>query len=383
MANQSLPLAFDVTPFIDTRTGIGRGVAELAEAIAEHPDRPRLIPYAFGTSLMRRDQGLPSGTRVLPIPTRALLWAWSRAERPRFDLFLRPARVIHATSFVAPPSRLPLLVTIHDCAFARLPEMVPPTVRRFGPVLRRAVARGAWVHTTTETVGAEAEELFGPGLRQSGRLIVVPFGVPRLRLGSRLPPSLATQLRGFPYVLALGRLEPRKNIPRLVQAFGGPAARHPDLRLVVAGPAGPGQAAVEEAVSSLEPEARRRVVITGAVSDGVVRSLLDGASVLAYPSYYEGFGFPMLEAMTVGVPVLAADAGALPEVAGRAAHLVDPFDTDSIGAGLELLLTDHTSRKELIGRGRVRASRYTWTKAADRLIAVYRDLAATAERISS
>jgi glycosyltransferase involved in cell wall biosynthesis len=125
------------------------------------------------------------------------------------------------------------------------------------------------------------------------------------------------------------------------------------------------------------------VVVTGPVSDGVVRSLLDGASVLAYPSYYEGFGFPMLEAMTVGVPVLAADAGALPEVAGQAAHLVDPFDTDSIGAGLELLLTDHTSRKELIRRGQVRASRYTWTQAADKLIAVYRDLAATAERISS
>ena len=115
-------VAFDVTPMVGFRTGIGLAVAETYAALTELPARPRLIPYAFGLSLRRGQSTLPTGTRVFQVPTRALFWAWARADHPRFDPLLRPAGVIHAMNFVAPPSRLPTLVTVHDCTFARLRE---------------------------------------------------------------------------------------------------------------------------------------------------------------------------------------------------------------------------------------------------------------------
>jgi len=376
-------VAFDVTALAGVRTGIGLAVAESLAALERAPNRPRLIPYAFGAALLGARRTMPRGTRVVPVPTRALLWAWGRAEHPQFDGLLRPARLIHATSFVSPPSRLPSLVTVHDCAFARFPEMVSPSVRLFDPILRRALARGAWLHCSTETVAAESEELFGIDLRRAGRLVIVPFGVPRLGPASPLSPAVSERLRGAPYILALGRLESRKNLPRLVEAFGAIANRHTDLHLVIAGPDGPDRPSTEAVASSLEPGMRERVILTGPVGHGARRTLIEGAAVLSYPSLYEGFGFPMLEAMTLGVPVVAANGGALPEVAGGAAHLVDPSDPDSIATGLDLVLTDAARRRELIALGRVRASAFNWTKTARGLLAAYEDLAGDAARISS
>jgi glycosyltransferase involved in cell wall biosynthesis len=376
-------VAFDVTALAGTRTGIGRAVAECLGALSTLPDGPSLIPFAFGASIPRLRRDLPEKTRVVPLPTRALLWAWSRAEWPRLDRVVRPASVMHATSFVAPPSRLPTLVTLHDCTFARFPELVPPSVRAFGPILRRAVARGAWVHCTTETVASEVEDLFGPGLRRGGRIVVVPFAVPELGARSPLSSVLTERLQGTSYVLALGRLEPRKNLPRLVQAFGAIARQRPELHLVLAGPDGPDGPAVQAAVSSVGSGVRERVILPGFVDEGARRTLMEGAEVLCYPSLYEGFGFPMLEAMSLGVPVVAADAGALPEVAHGAARLVDPKDAGSIAAGLEAVLSDPAARRELIERGRARVTELSWTATAQKLGAIYDELAATAARISS
>jgi glycosyltransferase involved in cell wall biosynthesis len=382
--SRTLPsVAFDVTALAGTRTGIGRAVAECLAALEALPDGIRVVPYAFGASLPRLRGDLPKGTRTLPVSTRALLWAWSRMERPKLDRMVRPARLLHATAFVAPPTRLPQLVTVHDCAFARFPQLVAPSVRAFGRILRRAVARGAWLHCTTETIAQEVDELFGPGLRAAGRIAIVPFAAPTLGNPSPLPSIVGARVRGRPYVLAVGALEPRKNFPRLVRAFGAIGARHPDLALVIAGPDGPDGQAVREAASSLEPAARERVIVTGFVPDGGLRTLMDGAAVLCYPSLYEGFGFPMLEAMSLGVPVVAAEAGALPEVAHGAANLVDPRDSASIAAGIEAVIGDQAWRRGLVERGRTRAAELTWSATARKLCAVYEDLAASAARISS
>jgi glycosyltransferase involved in cell wall biosynthesis len=383
MAGPPLTVAFDVTPLLGTRTGIGHATADTLAALTTMVGRRALIPYALGARTRLHRRSMPPGTRVLPVPVRALLWAWSRTDHPRVDRVFRPARVVHATNFVAPPTRLPLLVTVHDCTFVRFPETISPIVRRFGPILRRAVARGAWIHCTTETIADEVEDLLGPGLRRAGRIAVVPFAVPQLGAVSHVPPDIARRLQGRPYVIALGTLEPRKNLPRLVRAFGAVGERHRDLRLVIAGPEGPDVQAVEAAVAALEPGVRRRVLIAGAVASGDRRALIEGAAVLAYPSLYEGFGFPMLEAMTLGVPVLASRAGAIPEVADDAAHLVDPLDPDAIGGGLELLVTDELLRRELIERGRERAAAFTWGRTAAGLRSAYQELARTVATISS
>lgn len=352
-------VALDVTPLVGPRTGIGRSVQGLLAGLAALPEGPTVLPYVLGAP--RHRHAGPVGARLVPVPARVALAAWSRADRPRVDRWLTGARVLHATNFVVPPSRLPTVTTVHDCSFALVPETVAPHVRAFGPVLRRALQRGAHVHTATEQVADEVEELFAPGLRAQGRLHVVPFGLPAPGpAGGRnpVPP-------GMPYVLALGRLEPRKNLPVLLRALPGV----PGVRLVLAGPDGPGRPAVDEALAALPPLDRARVLLLGPVNEAVKRVLLEDALALAYPSLYEGFGFPVLEAMALGTPVLAADIPALREVTGGCAVLVDPRDDQAVVASLHRLA--ETGAVELLTAGRERAGTYTWSRTAAGLAQVY------------
>ncbi len=360
---------------IGARSGVGVATAQIIAAFRALEAGPELVPYTLSARTRRHRTDVPADTRFVPIPARVLLYAWARADIPRIDRWLRPARVLHATNYLTPPSALPTLVSIYDCSFVRYPELCTPEVRAFEPIVRRAIRRGATVHTGSEFVGDEIEEIFGGRLRAAGRLVVIPLGVPALGDASALPDEIGAQLDGAPFVLAIGTLEPRKNFPHLVGAFGELAARHDDLRLVIVGHDGPARPAIDDAVARLPTAARSRVVITGGVSDAARRALLERASVLAYPSIYEGFGFPVLEAMSVGVPVVAARAGSIPEVAGDAALLVEPTDEHALADELERVITDDATRTELVGRGRDRVRAFAWDDTARALVSCYRRLA--------
>jgi len=201
--------------------------------------------------------------------------------------------------------------------------------------------------------------------------------VPTIGTAAEMPPAVKARLDGARYVLSIGTLEPRKNLPHLVAAFAAIGRDLPDLRLVLAGPDGPARPDVDAAIARLEPGTAARVIIAGPVSDAGRRALLDDASVLAYPSIYEGFGFPALEAMTVGAPVVAARAGAIPEVAGDAALLVEPTDVAQLADAIERVVTDDATRRELIARGRDRVREFSWEDSARSLAACYRRLAET------
>jgi glycosyltransferase involved in cell wall biosynthesis len=366
----------DVTPLIGVRTGVGAALADIRTALAALGDAPRVEPYALSIRARRHRDDLPPGTHFVPVPARLLLRAWTRLDVPRVDAWLGRVDVVHATNYLAPPSRHPTLVTVYDCSFVRYPELCTPEVRAFEPALRRAIARGVTVHTSSEFVAAEIDELFGPGLRDAGRIAVVPLGVPALDAPPRLPPMISSRVEGTRYVLSIGTIEPRKNLPRLVAAFGALATSDPEVRLVLAGKDGPDRPAVDRAIARLAPSARDRVVVTGAVDDAARHALLVGAAVVAYPSVYEGFGFPVLEAMSCAVPVVTTRAGAIPEVAGDAAVLVDAADTDALAAALRAVLVDGALRTTLVDRGRERVLRYTWASTARSLAAVYERLAA-------
>ena len=368
-------VAIDVTPLLGARSGIGNAVAEIVAALRDLEAAPTLVPYTLSARarLLRADA--PADTRFIPWPARGLLAAWARGDVPRVDGRLRPANVIHATNYLAPPSRLPTLVSIYDCSFVRYPELCTPEVRALVPLVQRAIARGATVHTGSEFVADEIEEIFGPGLRSSGRLIVIPLGVPRLGTEATLPALVAESVRDAPFVLAIATLEPRKNLAHLVSAFGVLAATHPDLRLVIAGRDGPARPAVDAAISRLPSETRERVVLAGQVDDAGRRALLDTARVLAYPSIYEGFGFPLLEAMSASLPVVAARAGSIPEVAGDAALLVEPTDERGLAAALDRVLSDDALRSQLVARGHDRVGTFSWSATARALATCYRRLA--------
>lgn len=170
------------------------------------------------------------------------------------------------------------------------------------------------------------------------------------------PPSVAK-----PYVLFVGTPEPRKNLTRLMEAIGALRARGFPHRLVIAGGEGWGGVRLESAY----------VEVLGRVSDESLHALYAHASCLALPSLHEGFGLPAVEAMAVGTPVVAGIRGALPEITGSAAVLVDPYDSDAIALGIERAITEP---ERLIAAGKFRAAQFTWNKAADAMAGVYKEL---------
>ncbi len=374
-SDQGPRVAIDVTPLIGARSGVGGALADIIDALGALDVPPVLLPYALSLRARRARPDLPPDTHFVPLPARFLLRAWVRFDWPRVDAFLGRADVVHATNYLTPPTRHAALVTVYDLSFVRFPELCTPEVRAFDPVLQRAIGRGAVVHTSSEFVAAEIEERYGPGLLENDRVVVVPLGVSRLGDASRLPPSMRDRLGGAPYILAIGTLEPRKNYPALVRAFAKIAADDHDVRLVIAGRDGPACAAVDAEVANLPPVARSRVVLGGAVDDAARRALLEGAAVVVYPSLYEGFGLPVLEAMACGVPVVTTRVGAIPEVAGDAALLVDPNDTDALAGEVARVLRDGTLRASLVARGRDRAQQFSWSATARGLDTLYRRLA--------
>jgi len=360
-------VALDVTPLLGARTGVGRFVEHLVPALAQAG--VELAPYVLSARGARGAPGaapdLPAGTRQVRLPAAALVRAWGGLGRPRLRRVVAGpgAAVVHGTNFVAPPDPRPTVLTVHDCSFVTDPVSAVPVVRAFAAVVRRAVAQGAWVHTPSRAVAEEAAALFG-----TDRVVAVPHGPPRLDPGDGRAPTLTG---GAPYVLAVGTLEPRKNLPRLVAAFGRVAPEHPDLHLVLAGPDGADRPRVDAAVAALPATLAARVHLPG-WTDGPARTeLLRHAAVLAYPSLDEGFGLPLLEAMAVGTPVVAGRAGAIPEVAGDAARLVAPTDVDELAGALATVLADRPLREQLVAAGRAQLRRFSWAATAEGLATLY------------
>jgi len=363
-----LRLAVDGTPLLRQATGVGEVAYGLLDTLARRDDVD-LIAYAL-TFRGRHHlaERIPAGVRpaVRPIPARLVRALWLHTDMPRVERWTGPVDVVHAT-FIGPPARSPVVVTIHDLTFVRFPELCTPDTLQYGRLVRRALERGAIVHATSEFVAGEVREHFGI---DDGRIAQIPLGVrPSAGGDPRRGEALAGTER---YVVALGTVEPRKNLPVLVRAFDAMAAGDSALRLVVAGADGWG---AEEFRAAWETAKHAdRVVRLGYVTDTERRDLLAGARVLAYPSIYEGFGLSPLEAMSAGVPVVAARAGALPETLGDAAVLVDPADVDGLAAALERIAHDDELRRDLVGRGCRRVEQYSWPRISPRFVELYRSL---------
>jgi glycosyltransferase involved in cell wall biosynthesis len=363
-----LTVAIDATPLLGAPTGIGVAVRGLVAELARRPDLD-LVGYGFtATGWARLRSSLPARVRPsrAPMPAAALLRTWARIDQPAGDWWMGPVDVMHGTNFVVPPSRRAArLVSVWDLTAVRYPELCTPTSRRYPALIRRAVDEGAWVHTGAASVAAEIVDHFGV---DPSRVRVIPPGVER----DAAQGQPAAGLSSPPYLLGLGTSEPRKDFPGLVAAFDELAASHASLELRIAGPPGWGEAQLQRAIAGAKH--RHRVRRLGWVDD--VRPLLAGAAVFVFPSRYEGFGLPPLEAMACGVPVVATAAGSLPEVLGDAAVLVPVGDPPSLAAAINRVLSDDTLRARLIRAGRRRVEAFSWRSAGDALIGTYRDMVA-------
>ncbi len=305
----------------------------------------------------------PMPVRSLPVGRPWLYETWLRLGWPKVESVTGRIDVCHATGLVPAATTAPLVVTVHDLAFVRWPDrFTRHGVAMMNRSLRRIDARADLVLCSSEATVADVVDA---GINRD-RVRLVPLGVDVVEVTSadigRVRSAYALPDR---FVLFVGTLEPRKNLPRLAEAIG---RLDEPVPLIVAG--SPGWGAAHGGLSGDSAD----VHFLGFVGDGDLAALYAAASAFAYPSEWEGFGLPVAEAMAQGTPVVTSRGTSTEEVAGGAAVLVDPTDVDDIARGLTEAL-DPQRRADLGAAGRARAAALTWDATADATVAAYREVA--------
>ncbi|MDQ6928043.1 MAG: glycosyltransferase family 4 protein [Actinomycetota bacterium] len=368
-----LRIGFDGTPLLGKKTGVGWYTHELIDAVARRAPESELVVFPISWRTARTLHLDPPHRPNVKVARRMAparpLWAlWDRIPFPPVE-WLVGCNVFHATNFISPPSRkIPTVVTVHDIGFIRDPDSVTPAIRRMAKLLPTVLRRASIIVTVSNFT---KEELAWWMPEISDRIRVIPNG----SHGRLIPKSGAEGRRpsGAPYALMLGTLEPRKNVQLALDAIAILRKEGSDLRLVLAGAASP--------VLDVRPLLDERglgpsdVTITGYIDDARMAELVAGATMLVFPSLYEGFGMPLIEAMEAGLPIVAARAGATPETVGDAGVLVDPGDAGAFADAMTRAASDDALRAELIAAGRQQATLFTWDRAADMALDIYRELA--------
>ena len=299
--------------------------------------------------------------RVMPF---ARLWTHIRLA---WALWRQPPDVLFVPSHVLPWNvrlvrGMRVVTTVHDLGFLHFPQ----SHTRFQNIYLRLTTR--WAAWAADRVIAISQATADDLVRYTGvdrrRVVVIPHGVAPV-----FTPLAKKTMPWARYMVYVGTLQPRKNLARLIEAFAR-AQTHPATQLVIAGRAG----WLSEPLADIARAhgVAERVHLIGFVPDAELPALLAGARAFVFPSLYEGFGMPVLEAMASGAAVLTSTTSALPEVAGEAACLVDPNDVDAIAAGIRRLDGDDAYHGQLVAKGYIQAQRFSWTTCAATTLAVLR-----------
>lgn len=358
-------VCIDYRPALHESTGVGTYVRGLLRALAARfPDDS----YTAFSASIRHRLSLPAGLeRVRPrdarLPVRALDWMWHRHHWPPLELLVGPIDIAHSPSpMLLPTRRARQIVTVHDCYFLRHPEDVMGPIRRdYVPLARAAVAQAAAVLTVSETTKREVVELMQA---PPEKVHVTPLAVEAGLRPAAPPDAAARAALGLPgrYLLFVGRREPRKDLPTLLEAFARVVREEPEVGLVLVGPPGLRWTETWEAAPAA---ARAATVQLPHRSSGVLGNVYAGAEALLLPSRWEGFGLTALEAMAVGTPVIAARAGALPETLGEAAEWVEPGDVEGLARACLQLLGSPARAAALAAAGHEQARRFCWRASAE------------------
>jgi glycosyltransferase involved in cell wall biosynthesis len=365
----------DARPALDRHpTGVGHYARQIVRHLpAADPEERYAAWYLHARGVLRPRMFFPDAAPNLTevasrFPARVFQPVSWRIGLPRLEWLTGAFDVLLATNFLPPPtaSRGVVLV-VHDLAFRMLSGTAPHLDARWHRRFEEWIRKTALVIVPSESARRDLSELYAV---DPGRIEAIHHGVD----AHEFRPAAASEIDrvraafgigGDPYALFVGGIEPRKNLETLARAF---ANVPPPARLVIAGGPvrwDPGASdRLDATVAALPAADRSRVIRTGYVSETDKAALLGGATILAYPSRYEGFGFPVLEGFAAGVPVVTTNVSSLPEVAGDAAALVDPDDADALGNELARLFEDEDLRNVLRAAGHARVAGFTWQATA-------------------
>jgi glycosyltransferase involved in cell wall biosynthesis len=366
----------DIQPAVAQRAGVGRYVKCLAERLGAHAGEDQLRLYYFDFRRRGLDFSCDGAElhAVRWVPGAFVQQSWKRLSWPPVDWIAGPSDLYHFTNFIRPPLRRGRsIVTIYDVSFLRFPEAAEPANLAYLEArIQETVNRSDAILTISTCSKEEISKDLGVG---RDRIFIVPPGLsPTLRPPDAQAIEAARKACGLdaPYLLFVATLEPRKNISFLVDVFD--ALESFDGDLVLAGKPG---WKVEPILDHIEASNRRtRIRRLDFVDDAHLPGLYGGASCFVFPSLHEGFGFPPLEAMACGAPVVASNRGALPETLGDAAVILDSFERDAWVERIGHLLADETERARRRELGFTQAGRFNWDKAARATWDIYRTVAA-------
>jgi glycosyltransferase involved in cell wall biosynthesis len=370
-------IGVDYTPAYEQGGGIGRYVRELVSALARQDS---ITPYRLFVSGASRSQlstapNINFTWKPTSITPKWLARLWHRAGIPLpVEYFVGKVDLFHATDFVLPPTlpRTRTLLTVHDLSFVRVPETTSPNLKSYlDQVVPRSVKRASHILADSEATKNDLVELYGT---LGDRITVLLSGInARFNKISDVECLLTTRkkynLGTTPYILSIGTVQPRKNYGRLIQSLAHLRSSGYDINLVIAGGRGWLEDPIFENIRANKME--NHVHFIGFADEADLPALYSAAHCFAFPSLYEGFGLPVLEAMACGTPVITSNVSSLPEVAGDAAIMINPYDVDALTHALQQLLDDAALYQTLIKKGFERAKLFSWEKSAMQLSEIY------------
>lgn len=359
-------IALDCTPLLGQRTGIGRYTASLLSELVSVAAGDSLTATAFTFRGRGRLGGeVPRGVSVAapPLPARALRALWAAGNTPPVEWLTGSIDLFHATNFVLPPTRRARgVLTVHDLAYLKYPHTVARASLDYQHLVPLGLRRATIVCTPSSAVAVQLQDAYG---LDDEVIAVTPLGVDAAWHRATAPSDAwrAAHGLGRDYILAVGTIEPRKNLAQLVAAYRRLVDTRPDTPpLVLAGGAGWGAALDVHGIP------QDRLVMPGHLPIDDLRSLVAGASVLVFPSLDEGFGLPPLEALACGVPVVASDLPVTREVLADHARFVSARDTDALADAIGAELDSPTGTADA---RRAYAAGFTWRACAEKTYAAY------------
>lgn len=374
---RGLVVGIDARPLVRQPTGVGRYVLNLTRAMARLDGTIRLHLYLPEDVPAETDAELGPVARTVLRRPAALprrmdnVFLWTHARIP-WHLRRHPVDLLHGTFYTLPAvCPCPAVVTLHDITFDLHPEWFTRRARLAFGFAAASARRARHVLTVSESSRRDICDRYGV---DPSRVTAIPLAADesfaRVDDERRLREVRARHATGDRFLLHVGAISPRRNIPRLLEAFARVRALAPDLTLALAGPVEPPSAPLEPLIARLGLEGAVRLM--GYVPTADLPALYSAALAVVYPSLYEGFGLPVVEAMACGAPVVAGNTSSLPEVAGDAALLVDPLDTEALTQAIRSVVESRELRAHLSRAGGERAASFRWEETARRTLEVYR-----------